>query len=376
MTRLTKLLTATAALATISLAAQAQEYSFKFQSSDPAGNPNFLLQQTWAEAMGEATDGKVEIELLPVGSVVEHNETQDAVAAGILDGHITDTSYFAGKDAAFGLIANPVGAWSDPQQMLDFMENGGGKELMNELLEPYGLHFIGATTPGLEAFVSAVPLEGVADLQGLKMRAPEGLVQQVFAAAGAAPVNLPSSEVYTSLDKGVIEAADNTVFSTNHAVGLHEIAPHPVYPGFHSLPLVEISINKQTWDELPEDIKTAFETTVDEFADRQVAALEEADQEALAKAKENPDITVHDWSDEERAKFRSIAMGEWEKVAAESENAQKVYDVLTAYLEQEGLLATGDDASSEGEAEEPAAEEAEGSAGEQAAEETDEQAAQ
>ena len=49
-------------------------------------------------------------------------------------------------------------------------------------------------------------------------------------------------------------------------------------------------------------------------------------------------------------------MGEWEKVAAESENAQKVYDVLTAYLEEEGLLQTGHDA--EGSAEEPAAEEA------------------
>lgn len=355
MTAFVKTLAATAAMATIALAAHAQEYSFQFQSSDPAGNPNFELQQTWAEAVGEATDGRVEIELLPVGSIVEHNETQDAVAAGILDGHITDTSYFAGKDPAFGLIANPVGAWSDPQQMFDFMENGGGKELMNELLEPYGLHFIGATTPGLEAFVSAVPLEGVADLEGLKMRAPEGLVQQVFAAAGAAPVNLPSSEVYTSLDKGVIEAADNTVFSTNQAVGLHEIAPHPVYPGFHSMPLVEISMNKETWDSLPDDIKQAFEETVDEFADRQVAALEEADQKALEEAKANPDITVHDWSDEERAKFRTIAMGEWEKVAQQSENAQKVYDVLTAYLEEEGLLQTGD---AEAAAEEPAAEEA------------------
>lgn len=338
MKTFTKLALAAVAAVAITGHAAAQEYSFKFQSSDPAGNPNFILQQGWTKALSEATDGRVEVELLPVGSIVEHNETQDAVAAGILDGHITDTSYFAGKDAAFGLIANPVGAWSDPQQLFDFMENGGGKELMNELVEPYGLHFIGATTPGLEAFVSAVPLDGVDDLKGLKMRAPEGLVQQVFAAAGAAPVNLPSSEVFTSLDKGVIEAADNSVFSTNHAVGLHDIAPHPVYPGFHSMPLVEISINKETWDSLPDDIKKAFEETVAQFADRQVAALKEADEKALAEAKADPDITVHNWSDEERAKFRAIAMGEWEKVASQSENAQKVYDVLTTYLKEEGLI--------------------------------------
>ena len=251
---------------------------------------------------------------------------------------MTDTSYFAGKDPAFGLIANPVGAYGDPQEMLDFMYEGGGKELMNELVNPYGLQFIGATTPGLEAFVSKVPLEGVDDLQGLKMRAPEGLVQQVFAAAVAEPVNLPGSEVFTSLDKGVIDAADYTVFSTNQAQGMHDVAPHPVYPGFHSMPLVEISMNKETWDSLTEEQQSTLEESVREFAQMQIETLREADQEAVAEAKESGDVTVHDWSDEERAKFRQIAQGEWEKVAERSENAQKVYDALTTYLTEEGLM--------------------------------------
>ncbi len=326
-----------AALALVGTA-QAQEYSFTFQSSDTAGNPNFVLQKEWADSMMERTDGRVQVELLPVSSIVEHPETQDAIAGGILDGHITDTSYFAGKDAAFGLIANPVGAWSDPQQMLDFMNEGGGNELMNEILEPYGLHFIGATTPGLEAFVSKVPLDSVADLQGLKMRAPEGLVQQVFAAAGAAPVNLPSSEVFTSLDKGVIDAADFSVFSTNQEQGLNKIAPHPVYPGFHSMPLIEVSMNLEKWDALPEDIQTIFEDSVAEFAQHEIEVLSARDEEAVAAAKEGGEVTVHNWSDEERAKFRTIATGEWEKVASRSPNAQKVFDTLTAYLEKNGLL--------------------------------------
>lgn len=326
------------ALALAGTTALAQEQTLKFQSSDPSGNPNFELQQQWADSVSEKTDGEITIDLLPVDSIVAHNETQDAIAAGILDGHVTDTSYFAGKDAAFGLIANPVGAWSDPEEMFTFMEEGGGKELMNELLNPYGLQFIGATTPGLEAFVSDVPLDGVDDLQGLKMRAPEGLVQQVFAAAGASPVNLPGSEVFTSLDKGVIDAADYSVFSTNQAQGLHDVAKHPVYPGFHSMPLVEISMNKAKWDALSDENKAALTESVQEFSRNQVAALKKADEAAVEEAKSNPDITVHDWSDEERAKFREIATGEWEKVAAKSENAQKVYDTLTAYLQEAGLL--------------------------------------
>jgi TRAP-type mannitol/chloroaromatic compound transport system substrate-binding protein len=143
------LLTSALALGLATVAANAQDYSFRFQSSDPAGNPNFEFQQGWTETLKEMSDGNVVVELLPVGSIVDYKETQDAVGAGIIDGHITDTSYFAGKDPAFGLIANPVGAWSDPAEMIDFVENGGGAELMNELLNPYGLEFIGVSTPGL-----------------------------------------------------------------------------------------------------------------------------------------------------------------------------------------------------------------------------------
>ncbi len=327
-----------AGLAALTMGAAEAQTNLRFQSSDPAGNPNFELQKGWAENVEKMTDGEVTIDLLPVESIVAHNETQDAIAAGILDGHVTDTSYFAGKDPAFGLIANPVGAWQAPQEMFDFMDNGGGYELMNEIENPYGLQFIGATTPGLEAFVSAVPLDGVDDLKGLKVRAPEGLVQQVFAAAGAAPVNLPGSEVFTALDKGTIDAADYTVFSTNAAQGLHDVAPHPVYPGFHSMPLVEISMNKQKWDALSDENKEALKESVKQFRQTQVEALKKADEKAVAEAKENPDVTVHDWPDEERAKFRSIATGEWEKVASESENAQKVYDKLTSYLKEKGML--------------------------------------
>ncbi|MGR3433867.1 MAG: TRAP transporter substrate-binding protein [Shimia sp.] len=335
-----RITTTLALLAATAIAAPAfAQQTLTFQSSDPAGNPNFELQQKWTEMVAERSGGDLMIELLPVGSVVEYNETQDAIGQGIIDGHITDTSYFSGRDPAFALIANPVGAYGDPEEMFKFIEEGGGRELMNELVNPYGLQFLGATTPGLEAFVSRVPLEGVDDLAGLKMRAPEGLVQQVFAAAGAAPVNLPGSEVFTSLDKKVIDAADYTVFSTNHAQGLHDVAPHPVYPGFHSMPLVEVSMNKDTYDALSPELQEMLQNTVSEFARMQVAALAENDRAALEEVAANGEITVHDWPAEERARFRTIAASQWESIAGQSANAQKVYDTLTAYLDAEGLLA-------------------------------------
>ncbi|MBD5770999.1 TRAP transporter substrate-binding protein [Marinomonas colpomeniae] len=333
----TVLLTATLAGA-LSTSAIAADYKFKFQSSDPAGDKNFQVQKEWTERVEAMTGGRVHIDLLPVGSVFKHTETLDGIKLGILDGHITATEFFSGKDPAFGLIGNTVGAWSSTQQLLQYVNYGGGYELMTELYAPYGVKFIGGSTTGVESFVSRVPLNGVEDLKGLKLRAPEGLVQRVFAAAGAAPVNLPGSEVFTGLSKGVIDAADYTVFSTNQKAGMNDIATHPVQPGFHSLPLIDISMNQKKWDKLPADIQAILTVSVRDFAQDITTQLNIADQIAVKAAQADPNITIHDWSAEERKKFRAIARTQWEEFAKGSKNAQKVYDSITTYLETNGLL--------------------------------------
>lgn len=323
---------------TLSFSAFAADYVLKIQSSDPSGDQNFKIQKQWVEKLEKDSNGRLEIELLPVGSVVKHTETLDAIKMGILDGHVTATGYFSGKDPAFGLLGNMVGAWSDTSQLLDYMNFGGGNELLTELYKPYGIKFVGASTTGVESFVSKVPLDGVADLKGLKLRAPEGLIQQVFAAAGAAPVNLPGSEVFTGLSKGVIDAADYTVFSTNQKNGLNDVAPHPVQPGFHSLPLIDVSISQKKWDALPKDLQELLVQSVKDFAVNITTTLKAADEKAVAEAKANPKITIHNWSPEERKKFRAIAKTQWEKFAKSSPNAQKVYDSVTSYLKEKDLL--------------------------------------
>ncbi|MOA47984.1 Lactate-binding periplasmic protein precursor [compost metagenome] len=116
------------------------------------------------------------------------------------------------------------------------------------------------------------------------------------------------------------------------------MAKHPVYPGFHSLPLVEVSMNKAKWDALPDDLKAVFEAAVKEFQQTQINGLKAADQKAVAEAKAEGSITVHDWSAEERAKFRKLGVAEWENIAKRSPMAQKVFDTLTGYLKEKGLL--------------------------------------
>ncbi|KGE78024.1 C4-dicarboxylate ABC transporter substrate-binding protein [Halomonas sp. ND22Bw] len=332
-----KTLTA-AVLGAMAFNAQAADYEWTFQTSETSGEPQFEMKKAWADNVEQMSDGRISIEILPVNAVVQANQTLQAVQSGILQGHLTDPSYFTGQNPAFGMIGNLVGAWSDPYDFLDYMNNAGGEELYNELVEPYGLHLIGAAATGLESLPSTKPIRSIEDMQGLKLRAPEGMVYNIFEAAGATPVNLPGSEVYTGLEKGVIDAADYTVFATNQAQGLHEFAPYPLYPGFHSLPMVSVSLNKDIWDGLPDDLKAILETSVDQLAYEMVAELKTRDLEAVREARQNPDIEIIDLPAEERVKFRNIAKEEWASWAEKNEITAEFYDSVVGYLENHNLL--------------------------------------
>lgn len=318
------------------MSAQAAEL-WKFQINVNAGDEQFKIAQQWAESVAQKSHGEIEIELLPSSSIVGNNETLDAVGAGILQGHITDPSYFAGKNPAFAVFGNMVGAWSDPYQFLGYMRDYGGEDRYNALVEPYNVHLIRAGAMIPEALVSKRKIETMEDFKGLKIRAPEGMVSNIFQLAGAAAVNLPTSEVYTALEKGVIDAADYTVFATNYTQGYHKYAPYAAYPGFHSMPMMAISLNKDIWDGLSADEQRMLEDSVDEFVDALYKQLTEADQEQVKIAEANG-VTISTLSPDELKKFRATAQSEWNNWREKSPAAKEAVDTIVAYLKEKDLL--------------------------------------
>ncbi|RXJ81613.1 TRAP transporter substrate-binding protein [Arcobacter sp. F2176] len=316
----------------------ASTFTLKLQSADPSGSINFKLQEKWAKTVATMTNSDINIEVLPVNSIVKYTETLDAIGAGVLDGEISSIAYFSGKDPAFALMGNTVGAWSDPNDLILFMEYGGGNEFMNKLMNPYGVTFVSAMTNGLESLVAKKPIRSVAELKGLKMRAPEGLVQAVFKAAGAAPVNLPYSEVFTSLDKGVIEAADASTLAVNAQAGLNKIAKFPIFPGFHSIPLMDLSINTKTWNKMPKNYQEIIKVSFRDYVRQIISTIKLSDKAEAARATETKDYTIVTWPESEKIKFRRIAQGEWEKMSTQSPNAKEAYDLITKFLKDNGMI--------------------------------------
>ena len=313
------------------------EYKWVFQSSDQPGDVSFQIVEDWTEAIEAASNGRIEIRIVGAGAVVEHNQTLDAIKSNVIQGHLTDASYFSGKDMAFSLFGNLIGAWQSPWDLLRFFYYGGGFELANELLNNYGAELLGVTTPGTEAFVSKVAIRGLVDLQGVKLRAPEGMVQDLFKALGASPVNLPASEVYTALEKGVIDAADYSIFARNQAQGMNEVAQYPIYPGWHSTPAINIAMNKKIYDSLPAELKAMLKVATGNLARTFLMEHIYVDNMAVKQAR-NAGASIISWNSEDIRQVRQTATGLWQEAAQKSPMAQKFYQTAVSFLKEQGMI--------------------------------------
>jgi TRAP-type C4-dicarboxylate transport system substrate-binding protein len=316
--------------------------TLKVQASSKSGDwAHRFMTEGWQQKVGIMSSGSIELEVLPTKAVVPHRETIDAVANGILDGDLNAVSYFAGRDPAFGIIGDLIAGYDTPEQVRSFCQEGGGKEVLQKLYDKHAdgqIHVIGCGPYAKEAFVSTKPIRGVADFKGIKLRSPEGLAADVFRKAGAAPSSLPFSEVYTALEKGVVDAADASAFVNNEAHGLHKIAKFPIYPGIHSMAVLQFIMNKDVWNSLSPSEQTILEvwyvsayTTMRRQADLQ-------DRELVAGYKQSGEVEIVDWTFEERKKFREIAVEAWEEAAAKSDLAQEALNTHLAFMRKIGLL--------------------------------------
>jgi len=322
---------------TAGMAEAAPEYRWQMQSLWQAGSLNQKIFENFCDRVAELTDGRLEITPLPVGAVVGYTETLEAVSAGLLDGHQSGAGYFAGKDAAFALLADLNGGYESARQAEMWLYYGGGLELARELYARYDVYYVGGVWWGVESIPAKTPIRGVADFEGIKMRAPEGMAQEIFRRIGAAPVNIPGSEIYTALERGVIDATDWGTLGMNHELGFHRIAPFPLYPGFHSMPTAEVAVNMDRWNELPDDLKAIVEVAVRDFGREMVERIGLQDAAAAAEA-EAAGVELVDWSAEERRKFREVAADVWKTYAERSDMARRMYDSHIDFMKTLGLL--------------------------------------
>jgi TRAP-type mannitol/chloroaromatic compound transport system substrate-binding protein len=260
------------------------EVQWKMVTTWPKNFPGLgSAAETFARLVAEMSNGRMKVHVYGAGELVPAFEVFDAVSQGVADAGHGAAYYWKGKiPASVFFTAVPFGMTA--QEMNGWFHYGGGLELWRELYAPFNLvPFSGGSTGVQMAGWFNKEVNTADDLKGLKMRIP-GLAGEVFTRAGGSSVRISGGELYTSLETGVIDAAEWVGPFNDLTLGLHQVAKYYYYPGWHEPgAMLELIVNANALAALPDDLqaivsaaaRAANQDMLDEFTARNNAALQE-----------------------------------------------------------------------------------------------------
>jgi TRAP-type mannitol/chloroaromatic compound transport system substrate-binding protein len=261
-----------------------QTWEWKMVTTWPKNFPGLgSAAINFAKAMDEMSGGRFKVKIYGAGELVPALGVFDAVSSGSAEAGHGAAYYWKGKvPASVFFTSVPFGM--NAQEMNGWLHYGGGLELWRELYAPFNLvPFAGGNTGVQMAGWFNKEINSIDDLKGLKMRIP-GLAGEVLNRAGGSSINIPGGELYTSLQTGVIDATEWVGPYNDLAFGFYQVAKYYYVPGWHEPgPTLELIINKQAYEALPDDIRAMVDTAarlanqdmLDEYTARNNSALQE-----------------------------------------------------------------------------------------------------
>jgi TRAP-type mannitol/chloroaromatic compound transport system substrate-binding protein len=314
-----------------------QPIRWRCQSMWSAAELTYKVFQDFCDRVKANTGGRLVIEPFAAGAVTGVFESLDAVGAGVLQAHSSWPGYFSGKDAGLAVISDFVFGYQHPHQAEAWFQHRGGLQMLREAYAKYNIHAVGVSWWGVESIVSKKPIEKTEDFKGVKFRSPQGMTAEILTKLGASIVVLPGGEVFSALDKGVVDAADWATVSMNERMGFHGVAKYPVKV-FHSMPVQEFSVNAAAWKALPEDIKGILQSMTREWSWDQVQRVAVDDTRVL-KGLGAKGIKHQVWGEAQMKPMRELAIKTWEDWSKKTPLAKQAYESQLAWLKDLGIVA-------------------------------------
>lgn len=293
-----------------------------------------MAPERLADRLRIMSKGRLDITVYGAGELVGAFEVFDAVSQGSAEMGHGAAYYWRGKipvaamftTVPFGMTAQEMNAW---------LHHGGGLALWREVYAPFDLVPMAAGNTGVQmAGWFNKEINSLADMQGLTMRMP-GLGGEVLERVGATPVSLPGSEVFSSLQMGVIDATEWVSPFNDLALGLHEVGEYYYYPGWHEPgPTTELIVNQAAWDSLPEDLRMMVETTARMINEDALSEFTAQNSRALEVLVEEHDVKLRPLPDDVLARLREASLAVVRESAADDPLAQRIYDSYTGFLDR------------------------------------------
>ena len=236
------------------------------------------------QRVGQITGGKFQISVHAAGEIVPPLQVLDAAQAGTIELAHTALYYFFGKEPSWSLAcAIPFGL--NCRQYNSWWHYGGGGKLFNEFAnKAAGVQaFLCGNTGAQMGGFFRKEINTVEDLKGLKFRIA-GMAGQMLAKLGVVPQQLPAGDIYSSLEKGAIDAAEWTVPYDDEKLGLHKVAKYYYYPGFwEGGPALHVIGSQKALATLPPEYRAALEVACEEGNSLMMAKYDFLNPPALKK---------------------------------------------------------------------------------------------
>jgi len=308
------------------------EYKWKMVTTWP---PNFPVLgegcQKFADWVHQMSAGQMSIKVYGAGELIPGLEVFDAVSSGAAEMGNGASYYWAGKSPATQFFtAVPFGM--NAQQMNAWIYCGGGLELWKELYQKFGLISFpaGNTTMQMAGWFNK-EINDISDFKGLKMRIP-GLGGKVLTKAGGTAVLSSGSEIYTNLERGVIDATEWIGPYHDYVMGFHKIARYYYSPGWHEPgSVLENMFNLKAFNELPEHLKVILETASARMNVWVISEFEAKNNLYLQKLVNEEKIDVRKFKPEILEQLKKYTQEILAELAEADPFTKKVYESFSAF---------------------------------------------
>lgn len=226
------------------------KYNFRLAETHPADYPTTKGDMKFAELVKEKSAGRITIDVFPSAQLGEEKAAIEQVQLGAIEFTRISSGPLGEFNKDFGVFSLPY-IFDNDDHVWKFLLSDAGSNLLNSL-ESSRLKGLAYYSSGSRSFYSTKPLTSLQDMKGLKIRVQENKLNiSMIDALGASATPMAYGEVYSALQTGVIDAAENnypSYFSSKH----YEVAKHYILDGHQRVPEV-LMMSKTAWDKLSEE---------------------------------------------------------------------------------------------------------------------------
>jgi TRAP-type transport system periplasmic protein len=302
----------------------------------------------WADELASRSNGELEVEFHWGGALLDTKSVLKGVADGVADAGSIIGFFTPRELRGYNIGDLPVensDEWVGMRALYDFSRQN---EDMQAEFDRAGVAYMTNYTTGPVQLICKSPKAGIADLQGVKVRA-SGPYGKAMTALGSDVQSMGQGDVYQALDSGLIECNQNYYYSIK-AYKQYEVASHVIELDWGQNMAFGVVMNKAVWDGLSDADREVFEAVNSDFIDHMARIMIddlEKDKAEMMAGIDGKSITVTTFPEADRAQLLAAGTEEvnaWVALANEEgrdgaallADYESLIDTYTAELESKG----------------------------------------